>query len=118
DLLQTGTGSGTIITLSKTRQFYGCTNDGLSGTFGVAASGVSSTAAATAGDPPVSTAFGLLGRFNADGQGNLLEDTVGAASPLVQRQVTGTYTVNADCTGTASLTGSDGKSRKINFVII
>jgi hypothetical protein len=117
DLVQTGTSGGTLITLKKTRQFNGCSNDGLAGNFGLSAFGVS-TPIVLAGATPVSTGFTLVGRFFADGQGNLLVDNVGLASPLTQRQITGTYTVNADCTGTATLVTADGKSRKVGFVVL
>ena len=40
------------------------------------------------------------------------------ASPLSNRQLTGTYTVNMDCTGTATLATADGKKRGANFVIV
>src|SRR5437867_3929902 len=67
DLVQTGTGStGAVVTLRKTKQFNACGNDSLSGTFGLAGSGVA-TAAATPGATPVSTPFNLFGRINADG---------------------------------------------------
>jgi hypothetical protein len=118
DLVQTGTGStGAIITLRKTKQFNACGNDSLSGTFGLAGSGVA-TAAATPGATPVSTPFNLFGRINADGQGFLVQDSFGLASPLTQRRFTGTYLVNPDCTGSATLVGSDSKTRKIDFVIV
>jgi hypothetical protein len=70
------------------------------------------------GAAPVSTAFTLSGRINADGNGFLVQDSLGLASPLTKRQFTGTYVVNADCTGTATLIGSDAKTRKIYFVIV
>jgi hypothetical protein len=117
DLVQTGTSTGTVLTLKKTSQFNGCGPDSLTGTFGLAASGIA-TAAATPGGTPVSTPFNLSGRINADGTGLLAQDSVGLASPLTQRQFTGTYTVNLDCTGSATLVGSDTKSRKISFVIV
>ena len=118
DLVQTGAGaSGAVITLRKTKQFNGCTNDGLTGTFGLRANGVT-TAAPTPGATPVSTPFNLSGRINADGQGFLVQDSVGLASPLMKRQFTGTYVVNLDCTGSATLIGADAKSRKIDFVIV
>jgi len=118
DLVQTGAGaSGAVITLRKTKQFNGCTNDGLTGTFGLRANGVT-TAAPTPGATPVSTPFNLSGRINADGKGFLVQDSVGLASPLMKRQFTGTYVVNLDCTGSATLIGADAKSRKIDFVIV
>jgi len=118
NLVQTGTAAtGAVVTLRRTKQFNACGNDSLTGTFGLAASGVS-TAAATPGGTPVATPFNLFGRINADGTGFLVQDSVGLASPLTQRRFTGTYVVNADCTGTAILVGPDTKSRKIDFVIV
>ena len=122
DLVQTGaSAAGATVTLRKAKQYNGCTNDGLTGTFGVGASGVATTSViAPAGGTAtsVSTAFSLFGRVNADGQGNFVKDSAGIASPLTQRQLTGTYTVNLDCTGSATLLGADGKSRKVDFVIV
>ncbi len=124
DLVQTGASgasAGAIVTLRKARQFNGCTADGLTGTFGLAASGVATTSivSATGGAATtVSTAFSLFGRVNADGQGNLVQDSLGLTSPLTKRQFTGSYTVNLDCTGSATLVGTDLKSRKVDFVIV
>ena len=72
------------------------------GTFGFGGTGVSSPPSATGG-ASVSTAFSSFGRLNADGQGNFVQDSAGLASPLTQLQLTGTYTVNLDCSGTATL---------------
>src|SRR5439155_14886496 len=96
----------------------GCSNDGLAGTFGLTAAGVATIPAATVGATPTSQAFTLFGRFNADGLGNFVQDSVGLSSPLTKRQITGTYTVNLDCTGTGTLVGADAKVRKINFVLV
>ncbi len=118
DLVQTGAAaSGAVVTLRKVKQFNSCGIDSLTGTFGLAASGVA-TAAPTPGATPVATPFNLFGRINADGTGFLVQDSVGLASPLTQRQYTGTYTVNQDCTGSAILVGPDTKSRKIDFVVV
>lgn len=121
DLTQTGTASGTIVTLRKTRQF--CTIDGIASTFGISATGVSTLATvSTTGIATVSTTtstpFTIVGRFVADGAGNLIEDNIAIASPLTNRQVTGSYTINLDCTGTATLVGADGKKRNANLVIV
>jgi hypothetical protein len=59
-----------------------------------------------------------VGRFVADGAGNLVTDGFGEASPLTAREITGTYTVNPDCTGTATLITSAGTKRNANFVIV
>jgi hypothetical protein len=51
----------------------------------------------------VATAF--VGRVLFDGTGKILDGTTtGVTTPLSTLQYTGTYTVNADCTGTLSLT--------------
>ena len=116
DLTQTGSTAGTTISLKKTGQ--SCTIDGLSSSFGISATGLTTAPNATIGSMPTTTAFGILGRFVADGAGNLVEDAMAQASPLTNRQVTGTYTVNVDCTGTATLATADGKKRGANFVIV
>jgi hypothetical protein len=54
----------------------------------------------------------------SDGAGNLVTDSVAQASPLSNRKVTGTYTVNTDCTGTATLITADGTKRGARFVIV
>jgi hypothetical protein len=119
DLVQTGTVTGTAITLRKTKQ--SCTIDGVFDAFGLSATGVTTTTA-VAGTPasstPTSTPFSIVGRFVADGAGNLVEDAIAQASPLNDRKVTGTYMVNMDCTGTATLITADGKKRAANFVIV
>jgi len=118
DLVQTGAAAGTILILKKTRQINGCTPDVVGGNFGLSATGVSSILAAGATEP-VATPFTLFGRFVADGIGSLVKDTPGLQSPLTARQLTGTYTVNQDCSGSGTLVSSDGKTtRKIDFVIV
>jgi hypothetical protein len=58
-----------------------------------------------------------LGRFVADGNGNFTHDAAGLASP-VSLGITGTYTVNPDCTGTAKLIDASGIGRNISFVLV
>lgn len=62
------------------------------------------------------TPFNLLGRFVADGNGNFVNDTAGVQSPLTA-SLSGTYTVNSDCTGTGKLIDQSNISRDINFVL-
>jgi hypothetical protein len=116
DLTQTGSSAGTIVTLKKTKQ--SCTIDNLSSAFGISATGVTTTPNASFGSTPTTAPFSILGRFVADGAGNLVADAVAQASPLNNRKVTGTYAVNMDCTGTATLVSADGKKRGANFVIV
>src|SRR5512142_2302017 len=52
--------------------------------------------------------FGAAGRMVSDGNGNLTgADTLSFDGSITKRQYTGTYTMNADCTGslTFSMTG-------------
>ena len=121
DLTQTGTVSGTILTLKKTQQ--SCTINGLFSAFGITATGVAPTPTTTTTPPGLTTPsdlapFTILGRFVADGAGNLVEDATALQSPLVNREVTGTYNVNSDCTGTALLVTADGQKRNANLVIV
>jgi hypothetical protein len=116
DLTETGPSTGTIVTLTKTKQ--SCTIDSVFSAFGISAGGVTTTPGATAGSTPTTAPFSILGRFVADGAGNLVQDSIAQASPLTNRKITGTYTVNMDCTGTATLITADGKKRGANFVIV
>jgi len=124
DLTQTGAASsGTLITLRKTKQL--CSNTDLFSAYGISASGYvtgastsTTTNAGTTTTTAPNTPFSILGRFVGDGNGILYQDNIGASSPLTNREITGTYTVNSDCTGTATLVTADGKKRGANFVIV
>ena len=63
------------------------------------------------------TPFNLVGRFVADGAGNLVLDQPGSGSPI-KRTLTGTYSINIDCTGTARLVDAAGAARNIGFVLL
>jgi hypothetical protein len=62
------------------------------------------------------TPFSLLARFVADGTGILTSDFSGLQSP--GQNVTGSYSVNADCTGTAHVVDAAGIARNISFVLV
>jgi len=117
DLIQTGTASGSIVTLKRTTTFNACTNASLNGMWGFVASGIQVQQTMTpAGVFPAITPFSTVGRFNSNGSGTLTSDTL-AQTSTVKRLVTGTYTVNTDCTGTMKLTDVNNVSRTVNFVI-
>jgi hypothetical protein len=116
DLIETGPSAGTGLTLKKTKQ--SCTVDGVFSAFGISAAGVTTTPSAISGSAPTTAPFTIVGRFVADGAGNLVQDSIAQASPLTNRKITGTYTVNMDCTGTAALITADGKKRGTNIVIV
>ncbi len=59
------------------------------------------------------------GRIVADGAGNITgTDTISYDGGAVKRKLTGTYTVNADCTGTLVLNGDDTSVTNADFVIV
>lgn len=112
------TSGGSVITMKRTIQANGCSTASLNGNFGFATVGNTVT---TPSSPTVSTtitASTVVGRLFADGSGNLLLDAPGAKSPLTAAQITGTYTVNSDCSGTASLVFSGGQIRNIRFAVV
>lgn len=62
--------------------------------------------------------IGAVGRLVADGNGTLTgSDTVNFDGETIRRQLTGTYTVNADCTGALSFSSPGGGLTTMDFVI-
>jgi hypothetical protein len=108
-LIVPGTGAGVVNQLpnpTATCMFNGTPGTGsCTGAFTFGATGT------------LGTAFSLLGRFVADGNGNLVTDLSGQTSPQ-GGNLTGTYTVNADCTGTGRLIDSNNIARDILFVLV
>jgi hypothetical protein len=72
----------------------------------------------TSGINGVNNTFTLLGRLSADGAGNFVQDALGLASPLPDLQLSGSYRVNPDCSGTGTLQSPDGTSHAINFLLV
>jgi hypothetical protein len=135
-------GAGASVTLTKTSQFSSCTNASISGNYAVRAEGLLTpststgtttgvigggtvvTGGAVAGNAftlgaatSLGTPFRLLGRTVADGAGNLVTD-FSSTTATVKRAITGTYVVNADCTGTARLQDGTGAARNVSFVLV
>jgi hypothetical protein len=53
----------------------------------------------------------FLARLRFDGNGNVVDDTIaGSSSPLASLQYTGTYSVNADCTGSLTVSQKPASS--------
>jgi hypothetical protein len=120
ELVQTGSNAtGAVIEMRHTLQFSGCTNASLTGAFGVVSqasmASTTGTGTTTTGTP---TAVPLFGRLVSNGDGMFGVDALGQKSALPGRQLTGTYTVNPDCTGTAQVVTSTGVTRNLNFVIV
>jgi len=63
--------------------------------------------------------FAAVGRLSADGQGNLGGSITRSVNGVIARLTfTGTYAVNVDCTGSATLTFSSGQAVHRDFVIV
>jgi hypothetical protein len=60
-----------------------------------------------------------IGRLEADGNGALNgTDTFSFDGTIVKRKMTGTYTINSDCTGSASLQNSDNSTAHLDLVVV
>jgi hypothetical protein len=63
--------------------------------------------------------FAIVGHFVSDGSGSVQGSAAQTVNGTISRgAITGTYTVEADCTGTASLTATGGNKTTMNFVIV
>jgi hypothetical protein len=63
--------------------------------------------------------LGAAGRLVSDGSGSLTgADTFSFDGDIVKRQYTGTYTMNADCTGSMTLTPPSGAASHFDFVAV
>jgi hypothetical protein len=116
----TGTTPGQTTPVTTTGQLAPCVNSQTGTTTGTTTGTVQTGACTGAFTPGVTgtlgTPFNLLGRFVADGSGMLTTDFAGQQSP--GQGVTGTYAINADCTGTAHLIDAGGIARNIGFVLV
>lgn len=99
----------------RAQQQPGCSQATLSGSFGYTNNG-SIIAGPDAGP------FGGVGRQTFDGKGNTeATATVSVNGNVVQVTISGTYSVNADCTGSMILTVSTGTevfTNHVKFVIV
>ena len=93
-----------------------CSNATLRGSFGYTATG---TLLPTAAPPPFAGPFGEVGRQTFDGKGNTeAAATLSANGNSAKVTIVGTYTVNADCTGSMTLSVSPlGLTAHVDFVI-
>jgi len=113
NLVQVSGGDGTFLSLSRAHQAGSCSNATFTGPYGLAARGVELESDPEAKTVAVKLAASFAGRIVSDGNGNLFPQEGTGGAPL---QMTGTYTLLADCTGSAKL--NDGKTtRTINFVL-
>lgn len=127
-LMLTGaTDTSATVTLQRLLQFGACTDATLNGVFGLV-SQVTSTALPSSGTAG-NTANGntssqsvatssFIGRLVADGAGTFGSDALSSQSSLTTLQLTGSYTVNPDCSGTATVTNTTGATYNADFLIV
>jgi hypothetical protein len=92
----TGTAAAptSLVQLMRISTQITCSVSTLTGPYALVGNGFTSANATTV----------FLARLHFDGNGKLVDDTVaGVTTPLSALQYTGTYSVNADCTGTLTL---------------
>lgn len=109
-----GTNSGLVVSGQGQQMPSGsCTLATVNGTYGYAVQGWLF--------PPTYPALGAesaAGQFTTDGAGHLSgAETVAAFLQIVPEGLNGTYTVNPDCTGTTTLTDSQGVAGHFHFVV-
>lgn len=96
-----------------------CTNATLEGDFGFTVTGTRPSAPTPGA--PVETIVGVA-MTNFDGNGNLTQtDNIhGSVNgfPAPDRKGTGTYTINADCTGTMTLTSPGSPTLTLRIVVV
>ncbi len=101
------------VRMSRPFHFTGCTNSTLSGLYGLTANGIRALTAREPGSGlQTAEPFALNGQILADGNGAFRLPGSGGADLLA-----GTYSVNNDCTGTATIE-SGAESHEIDFVLV
>jgi hypothetical protein len=86
-----------------------CTNDIYKGDYGFTATGTVGSLGA----------FAVVGRFTADGKGNITgSQTRNFNGQVVTETYTETYTVNSDCTGSSDKITSTNVHVKFFFVVL
>ena len=103
------TGSGVVQNLQSTV----CSVSTLNGVYTWNATGFADAT------PPVSGVANSIGLLQFDGQGNLTADITSASSgaPNSTVNLTGTYTISSNCTGSATLTDSNSHAFTMSFSI-
>ena len=107
------TDMGTVISGTANRQQTNCGTGTITGAYGFALEGwyYDSTGFARA--------FADSGRVVSDGAGGLsLKDTASSGGTISNRMVSGSVSVNPDCTGTAIFTDAQRNSIHLNFVSV
>lgn len=110
EVIQTNTGY-TVSGFGLAQGGVVCTLAALKGIYGFSGNGWD----AASPDIP----FSIMGESSADGAGNLKGEQVSSnAGTIVTQTLSGTYTVNSDCTGTTTTTTGKGSTNHTNFVVV
>lgn len=98
----------------QSEQSVGCTLQTIAGEYGFRTTGVLLRPDGSA------VSFASIGRYVRDGQGNVTsgEVTSNAGGSVMHHTLTGTYTVNPDCTGSQTSNLETGSAVNTEFVIV
>ncbi|MEZ5403699.1 MAG: hypothetical protein R2729_28725 [Bryobacteraceae bacterium] len=110
--VQTGAVKGAVLQLFRPQFAANCSQTTLSGVHGLLATGLQMGTT----EMPAIQPLALMGRILAE-NGQFKLDLSGMESKQPDRQFTGSYRVEADCTGSGELAWADQKL-KINFVLV
>jgi hypothetical protein len=103
--------SGTVVSGNMTSVQTGCTAETINGLYGLALSG---WVYDSSGNPYFFTDVGRLD-FSGAASTVTLNDTVSAAGTVTTRSLSGSYSLNSNCTGTATLSGG---TLHLNFTVV
>jgi hypothetical protein len=109
---QTDRGKGTVVEFFRPQFAANCTQTTLSGVHGLLATGLQMGTEEMPAVQPLS----IVGRLNAE-NGAFKLDQPGIESRQPGRQITGSYAVSPDCTGSGELVVA-GEKMRINFVLV
>jgi hypothetical protein len=105
-------GTGLLFGAAPSPAVAQCSAKTLDGNYGYVVNGTNVGGALVPG--PIAA----VGFATADGSGNLTAtDTVSVNGTVLRRAISGTYTVNANCTGQLTFTDSFGQTTHLDFVV-
>ena len=115
-VVNNGTTLGQPNPVTPVAQTGACLNGQTGATTGAGQTGTCTGAFTSGVTGAFGTPFSVMARSVANGAGLLTTDFSGQQSP--GQNVTGTYSISSDCTGTARLVDAAGIARNISFVLV
>jgi len=111
-LVAVAVGTGLLFDAAPSPAVPQCSAKTLDGSYGYVVTGTNVGGALVPG--PVAA----VGIATADGAGNLTaSDTVSVNGTVIRRAISGTYSVNADCTGQLVFADNFGQTTHLDFVV-